>query len=73
MESCADWTLALLQWDVQKVDGKYILTLEDSGRPLFLRDINGQLIGSDKALPPLLWSIRPIGESYTFVPACFSL
>ena len=54
MESCADWTLTLLQWNVKKLeDGNYTLTLEDPRRLLFIRDVNGQLVGTAKEPPPL--------------------
>ena len=58
MESCADWTLNLF---VKKLeDGNYTLTFEDTRRLLFIRDVNGQLVGTAKEPPPLSWTIRVI-------------
>ena len=51
----------------------YDLTLDDAGRPRFLFDVDGQLLGTVKALPPSPWSIRQIGGSYTLVPVCLLL
>ena len=58
MESCADWTLNLF---VKKLeDGNYTLTFEDTRRLLFIRDVNGQLVGTAKEPPLLSWTIRII-------------
>jgi hypothetical protein len=76
MESCAEWTLTLLQWTVRKLeDGNYNLTLEDAGRLLFIQDDGGKLVGSDTP-PPFSWAIRSLGQdsvSYTLVPICLAV
>jgi hypothetical protein len=61
-------------WNVVRSEnGNYILTLDDTGRPLFMLDVNGQLVGSSKPQPPLLWNIRrQLDGSYTIeVPSDF--
>jgi hypothetical protein len=50
MVSCADWshwTLALLQWTVEKLeDGNYHLSLEEAGHRFFIQGAGEDLIGS---------------------------
>ena len=69
-----DWTLALLQWTVQELGGEYYtLTIGGGGRPLFVQDSGGQLVGSETP-PSSIWSIRSQNTGvYTLVPVSLSL
>jgi hypothetical protein len=76
MVSCADWshwTLALLQWTVEKLeDGNYHLSLEEAGLRFFIQGAGEDLIGSILP-PPGVWSIRGQPGQYTLVPICLPL
>ena len=70
MERYVDWSLALLQWTITKLEGgveSYTFVIKTAKHTVYIHDDHGNLVGNEIA-PPSAWTIKQQDDgTYTSV------